>query len=593
MALFTQSILDEISSRVSLVKIVNSRVRLIKRGRNYLGLCPFHNEKTPSFTINEDRGFYYCFGCGAKGNVITFEMHARGLNFPEAVKSLAIEAGIKIPVQNSKDREQVKETKSLYDVMEKACDFFEKELYSLSGRYALEYLKQRGIDDKTISRFRIGFSPNKGSALKQALIRFGVSETLAIKTGLLIAPKVSAQGNRESSDFFRGRVMFPITDRRGRVIAFGGRIIKNGKPKYLNSPDTTLYHKGTVLYGMIQARESIVKAGTVIVCEGYTDVITLNLSGFDYAVASMGTAVTEQQIELLWQMAHEPIICLDGDVSGQQAAAKIINRVLPLLKPSFSLRFATLPVLEDPDSLIRSQGSIAMQRVLSSSVSLSKLLRYQELFSRSTNGTPEQLAAIKDDLIKKVNGITDRLVREKYRKDIFSRTISGEVLPILRPQAWRSQERQLLLLVINYQELFEIEDIAERLGNLKFDDSDLDKLRLEVLNHCGNCDNINPEDVYRYLRSCGFSQILDCIIKAEIQDLSIQLGPSPSIDHVREIWEDIFNQYHLKRVLEVELQQVVQQVADDLRVKNLDRSTKTLEYINAQLSAMTRNCNDV
>ncbi len=376
---FPPSFLDEIRSRVSLVSVIGRGVRLTKKGREHSGLCPFHNEKTPSFTVNEDKGFYHCFGCGAHGDVITFEMQTHRLSFPEAVERLAAEAGLEVPVQAPEERERAKQAASLYDVMEKACAFFERELRGPAGHVGFDYLRRRGLDEETISRFRLGFSPDGRTALKAALKQAGFSEAMAVEAGLLIAPEALGREGAESYDRFRGRVMFPITDRRGRIIAFGGRILGDGQPKYLNSPDTPLFHKGAVLYGLAQAREPAAQAGTVIVCEGYMDVIALARAGFAHAVAPLGTALTEGQIELLWRMAAEPIICLDGDAAGQRAAAKAAERALPLLKPGLSLRFATVPAPEDPDSLIQTQGSAAMQQILDRAQPLSDVLWHQEL----------------------------------------------------------------------------------------------------------------------------------------------------------------------------------------------------------------------
>ena len=388
--MFPPSFLDEIRARVSLVSVIARGVRLTRKGREHSGLCPFHNEKSPSFTVNEDKGFYHCFGCGAHGDVISFEMQVHHLSFVEAVERLAGEAGLEVPKQTVEERERAQRAASLYDVMEAACVFFERELRRAVGQTALGYLRGRGVDDQAIGCFRLGYSPDSRSALLQVLKAAGIPEPLAVEAGLLISP----EGGGEPFDRFRGRVMFPITDRRGRVIAFGGRILGDGQPKYLNSPDTPLFHKGRVLYGLAQAREPAASAGTVIVCEGYMDVIALNRAGFANAVAPLGTALTEDQIGLLWRMAAEPIICLDGDAAGQRAAAKAAERALPLLEPGRSLRFAAIPPPEDPDSLIRSRGAGAMQEVLDHALPLSEVLWRQELAGHSLD-TPERCAAIR------------------------------------------------------------------------------------------------------------------------------------------------------------------------------------------------------
>jgi DNA primase len=599
---FSPSFLDEIRSRVSLVSVIGRRIKLVKKGREHSGLCPFHNEKTPSFTVNEDKGFYHCFGCGAHGDVITFEMQTHRLSFPDAVERLAAEAGIEVPIQAPEEREQAKRAASLYDVMEKACAFFEQALRGPHGRTALDYLQRRGLDDQTIGRFRLGFSPDSRTALKHSLKQVGLPEALAIEAGLLIAPDPVEHHEREPFDRFRGRVMFPITDRRGRIIAFGGRILGDGQPKYLNSPDTPLFHKGSILYGLAQAREPAAQAGTVIVCEGYMDVIALNRAGFANAVAPLGTALTEQQIELLWRMAGEPIICLDGDAAGQRAAAKAAERALPLLKPGLSLRFATVPSPEDPDSLIRTQGRQAMQQVLESASPLSDVLWRQELAAHPID-TPERRAALDHDLMEKVGLIADRSVQEQYRSYFRSRLwetfraprqsqsafrpyvggrprgdprrskgprsvdrgpdgrFRGAGLPSAPPPVWQSQERMLLLLVIGHPAL--LEEVAERLGNLGFSDSDLDKLRQEALKHLDSWGSLDSEDVQRHLRSCGFSQILDCLLEARAHDQSAHFKPDAPVEAARALWEHVYKLYTGKE-LAVELRQAEHQLAADL-----------------------------
>lgn len=274
--------IDELRNRISVSEIVGKRVKLIKKGREHSGLCPFHNEKSPSFTVNDDKGFYHCFGCGAHGSALDFLMNTEGLNFPEAVERLAVQAGMEVPQDTPEQRERVERRNTLYDVMEAACAYYEKMLRMPEGRIGLSYFRERGLSEETIKHFRLGYSPNVPGGLKAALTRQGIEESLMIEAGLLIQPD---DPNRKPYERFRERVMFPITDRRGKVIAFGGRILGDGKPKYLNSPDTPLFHKGTILYGLAQAREEAYKKNKIIVTEGYMDVIALAQGGFPNAVA--------------------------------------------------------------------------------------------------------------------------------------------------------------------------------------------------------------------------------------------------------------------------------------------------------------------
>ncbi|MGE5545495.1 MAG: DNA primase, partial [Solirubrobacterales bacterium] len=336
---FPPQFLDELRVRVPLAGVVGRRVKLARKGREHQGLCPFHNEKTPSFTVNEDKGFFHCFGCGAHGDAIGFEMRAGHLSFTEAVERLASELGLEVPAATPEERRQEQRRASLHDAMEAACVFFEHQLLGPAGREGLAYLKNRGLSDATIARFRLGWAPDSREALKGALMSDRLPEAMLVEAGLLKKPEHGGA----SFDLFRGRVTFPITDRRGRVIAFGARTMGDHQPKYLNSPETPLFHKGSTLYGLAHAREQARTRGVALAVEGYMDVIALHQAGFDYAVAPLGTALTEEQIQELWRLADEPILSFDGDSAGQRAMARAAERALPILVPGKSLRFAVLP----------------------------------------------------------------------------------------------------------------------------------------------------------------------------------------------------------------------------------------------------------
>ncbi|MBT3306711.1 MAG: DNA primase, partial [Alphaproteobacteria bacterium] len=329
---FSDQFLEDLRGRAGLADVVGRRVKLTRKGREHSGLCPFHKEKTPSFTVNEEKGFYHCFGCGEHGSVFDFVMQTEGLTFPEAVERLAGEAGMEIPQDSPEERQRQEQRQTLYDVTEKAAKFFKTQLHQPAGKAALEYLKGRGITDDTIQRFGLGFAPDGRGVMKEALSFEGIDEGRMIAAGLIIQPD---DKSRDSYDRFRGRVMFPITDTRGRVIAFGGRILGQGEPKYLNSPETSLFHKGRVLYGQKMASGPARKSGEIIVTEGYTDVIALHQAGFENAVAPLGTALTEDQIKILWKIVPEPVLCFDGDAAGQKAASRAAERALPLLASGY------------------------------------------------------------------------------------------------------------------------------------------------------------------------------------------------------------------------------------------------------------------
>ena len=354
--------LDELRSRVSLFGLVGRKVKLVRRGREYAGLCPFHHEKTPSFYVVEDKSFFHCFGCGAHGDVIGFVMRADNLDFIEAVEKLAGDAGLAVPRATPLERERAQHQKTLLEALEAAAAFYEDRLWSPAGGRARDYLLGRGLDPETIRRFRLGWAPDDRRALRQNLTP-DFPEPLLIEAGLLHQFSGAGPGGPEPLDYFRDRVMFPIGDRAGRIIAFGGRVLGDGQPKYLNSPENPLFEKGRVLYGWSAARAGNARANSgsaallpggisragVIVTEGYMDVIALHCAGFATAVAPLGTALTEIQLQELWRLDQEPIVCFDGDAAGQRAAARALHRALPFLRAGQSLRFASLPSGEDPD----------------------------------------------------------------------------------------------------------------------------------------------------------------------------------------------------------------------------------------------------
>ena len=512
---FPAAFLDELKTRIGLVPIVGKRVRLIRRGREHLGLCPFHKEKTPSFTVNEDKGFYHCFGCGKHGSIFDFVMETEGLSFPEAVERLARDAGMELPERDPETRVRDESRGALVPALAAACTFFERTLRMPEGAHALEYLRGRGLADETIAQFRLGYAPDKRDALKAALMREGFTEERLIEAGLLIKPD---EGN--PYDRFRGRVMFPIADRRGQVIAFGGRVLGDGEPKYLNSPETPLFHKGFTLYGLSHAAGPARTAGEMVVVEGYMDVIGLHQAGIRNAVAPLGTALTEDQIRLLWRITPEPVLCFDGDAAGSRAALRAVVRALPLLKPGYSLRFAFIPAGEDPDSLIRRQGADAMRKVLSRPLALSETLW---LFETETGlpATPEARAALEDRLRRHALEIEDPTVRTHFlqafrdrawREFRSAREQSGRgsafrngrgrlgpaaSAPPPRPtpgiaaraalaapaDSLAEAERVMLALAVNHCRLFA--EIEEDLGTVRFADARLDLLRQGLVQALG------------------------------------------------------------------------------------------------------------
>jgi DNA primase len=386
---FPPGFLDELRARIPLGSLVGRQVRLIRRGRELAGLCPFHHEKTPSFYVVEDKGFFHCFGCGAHGDAVGYLMRAENLDFIEAIERLASEAGLAVPQQTPQERERAQRQKTLLEALAAAANFYETRLWSAAGARAREYLAVRGLDEETMRRVRLGWAPDDRQLAPRAFGEF--PEALLIDGGLLRQPETG-----EPYAYFRGRVLFPFGDRAGRVIAFGGRTMGDDQPKYLNSPDTPLFEKGRVLYAWAAARANLARgeggeSPPVIVVEGYMDVIALHRAGFGTAVAQLGTALTETHLHELWRLSPEPVLCFDGDNAGQRAMLRALHRALPLLQPGRSLRFAVLPSGEDPDSLIRAGGKPAFAEILATARPLSEMLWQSELAARPID-TPERRA---------------------------------------------------------------------------------------------------------------------------------------------------------------------------------------------------------
>ncbi|MFV0385214.1 DNA primase [Paracoccus sp. (in: a-proteobacteria)] len=410
--------LDELRNRVPISRVIGRKVVWDLRKSNqargdWWAPCPFHQEKTASFHCDDQKGFYYCFGCHAKGDALTFLRDSEGMEFIEAVKYLAAEAGLQMPEQDPGAREKADRRSQLLQVTEAACRWFRLQLQTAAAGEAREYLARRGLDRESGDRFEIGFAPDSRTALTEALRGKGFDEGLIIESGMSIRPDNGAPYDR-----FRGRIMFPIRDGRDRCIGFGGRAMDpNAKAKYLNSPETPLFDKGRNLYHIGPARAAVAKGGRLVVAEGYMDVIALARAGFGGAVAPLGTAITEEQLRLMWRVSPEPVIALDGDAAGQRAAQRLIDLALPLTAPGQALRFVVLPAGQDPDDLIRAAGPGAMKALLDQARPLVDLL-----WSRETGGqvfdSPERRAALEKRLLDAVAKIPDEVTRQHYHQEL-------------------------------------------------------------------------------------------------------------------------------------------------------------------------------
>ncbi len=468
---FPTQFLDELRERIPLSQLIGKQVKLTRRGREFTGLCPFHHEKTPSFTINDDKGFYHCFGCGAHGDIVRYMTEHEKMPFMEAIEYLAHMAGLEVPKLTTESPEKRQAHQTSLSVMEDACQYFQRQLFSPAGTKAREYFKNRGITAEIAKQFRLGYAPS-GSGLTAYFNEKGLPVSEGIKLGLI----VDGNGQRSQHDYFYDRIMFPILNRRKQVIAFGGRLLEKGEPKYLNSPETALFHKGEQLYALPNAIETIRKKNKAVVVEGYMDVIALHSAGFTNAVAPLGTAFTENQIKLLWQACDEPLICFDGDMAGRKASIRAMHRAIPILTPGKSLQFVFLPEPFDPDDMIRKKSPEAFQGALDGAKTLSYTLWNTLIDGRSLD-TPERRAKLEQDANEIIDKIQNQHVRGYYQRDLKNRlwqlehrrkkNQSGQSFrdaqSITRPKADTFEGKMLLAYLICYPQVAQnmIEDIAE------------------------------------------------------------------------------------------------------------------------------------
>jgi DNA primase len=544
---YGEGLLDEISRRTDIVQLVGRRIKLERKGRIFWGLCPFHKEKSPSFKVENERRTYHCFGCGAGGDVFKWLTETEGLSFPEAVQKLAGEADIELPAWSAEDEARETRKKSLYEIIGLAASFFEDQLRMRVGDTARHYLQARGLEPDAWQRYRLGYAPDSNAALKDHLAAKGVALDDMVEAGL-VRP---AEDNRAARDFFYDRVMFPIADVRGRIIAFGGRgLTPDAKPKYINTGETTLFSKGRLLYNFQTARDAVFKGATLIIAEGYMDVIALVEAGFPGAVAPLGTALTEDQLQMLWKVSPEPILCFDGDDAGLRAAKRASLIALPHLLPGQSLRFVFLPKGEDPDSFLRSQGAEPMRGLLAKAQSLSDMLWTGETEDRDFS-TPERRAGLEAELDRIVKAIRDPKIADYYRRDFTERVFKAfkqrkafaekprrheQQRSSFRPNrgergyqppqdnvsaavkrslhvvnalsaAKNLNERRLLGLLICSPHL--IERYSEALAWLGLDDPQLDRIRRELLNLASSGKSLDKAAVQGHLVRQGLGLLAE------------------------------------------------------------------------------------
>jgi DNA primase len=554
---YGEGLLEEIRQRTDLVALVGRRVKLVRKGRTMWGCCPFHAEKSPSFKVENERRSYKCFGCGKGGDAFKWLVETEGLSFPESVEKLAAEAGVELPKWSPDDEARQQQKKTLYDVVELAAKFYEAQLLESGGREARDYLKGRGLDGAAAKQFRLGYSPSGNGALIKHLTEHNITQDDIIAAGLARA----ADDGRPMRDFFYNRLMFTIADGRGRPIAFGARALEaDAKPKYINTGETSLFSKGSQLYNFAGARAAAIKAGTIIVAEGYMDVIALVRAGLNHAVAPLGTALTEDQLHLLWRTAPEPILAFDGDEAGLKAAHRAAHVALPHLKAGYSLRFAFLPTGEDPDSYIAGNGAGAMTMLLEAALPLSQLLWRFETEGKDLS-TPERRAGLEHNLRELVSQITDAKIADYYRRGfdqlVFEsfkqrKPAPGRSAPpraqtgkfrgeAFKPRptmgspeavsasvkatalvrsglggARQAKEMELGRLLVESPEIALAE--AESLAVLDLADPSLDRLRHELLNLAASGSSLEKAGVQTHFTRKGMADLLARFAGAPVED---------------------------------------------------------------------------
>jgi DNA primase len=598
---FPPNFLDELRARLPVSEVVGRRVRLKKAGREWKGLSPFNKERTPSFTVNDQKGFFHDFSSGKHGDIFGFVMETEGVEFPEAVERLAAMAGVPMPVATQEAEAEQRHRRSLHDVIELAAKFFEVTLAARPGAKARGYLADRGLEPATQLKFRLGYAPPDRFALKEYLGGQGVSVELMVEAGLLVA----GDDIPVPYDRFRDRVMFPISDVRGRIVAFGGRALdKDAQAKYLNSPETPLFHKGGLLYNAASARAAANDGAQLIAVEGYIDVIAMVTAGFSATVAPLGTALTDDQLGLLWRMADEPILCFDGDAAGRRAAHRAVDLALPLLRPGKSLMFAMLPDGQDPDDLVRAGGRGAMSDVLASARPLADVLWTRETESGRFD-TPERRAGLEAQLAQVIAAIPDA-VRKYYRQDFDGRlrelfvpaaAIHSRGSPYLKQsrQAGRSplapapvvasprlsaspivrgsrtalqpREALILLAIVNHPWL--LEGHAEELADIEFLHPDADRLRRELLAVAAGRGPTEPDVLRQTLQERNLGFVLAKVEAALTHpaDWPARQGAAP--DDVRQWWAHVVTLHRKSRTLNRELKEAEHALGEEPSEENL------------------------
>ncbi len=621
---FSTTFLDEIRARLPISDVVGRRVNWDRRksqpGRgDFWACCPFHDEKTPSFHAEDRKGRYYCFGCNASGDIFTFMVESAGLTFPEAVERLAGDAGVAMPKVGAQDLRREQRRGELADVMELAAAYFEDRLQGLDGSAARGYLTDRGVSAAAQKKFRIGFAPGDRRALKAHLAGNEISMEQMIEAGLLVAGEDIAQ----PYDRFRDRIMFPITDPRGRVIAFGGRAMNpEARAKYLNSPETPLFQKRRVLYNFAAAREAARGCGALIAVEGYMDVIALTGAGLAHVVAPLGTALTPEQLGKMWRLSGEPVLCFDGDRAGLAAAHRAADMALAHLRPGYSLKFAILPQGADPDDLVRSEGAEAFSAIIEQARPLVDMVWQKQIESGDWT-TPERRALLEQKISAILREISHEAVRRHYKEHLRARLRSfqnartpsfrrheargfgrarqegPERFDTRRPGASRSaatealktsalvrggpghapqREALLVLALVTHPHI--LERHGERFSLAEFSTPALDRLRREILDIAADCDPLDTVSMTAQLRQSGAFEEVERLRSRLTHKADWFIGSDAAPGDAETAWLHMLSLHEKSSTLRRELRAAERALSQEGTEENFNR----LRALNAELA---------
>lgn len=604
---FPEEFLNELKSRVRLSDVVGKKVQLKKRGKDWVGLSPFSAEKTPSFYVHDDRGFYKCFSTQKSGDAITFLMETERLTFAESVEKLARDYGLQLPTQSPAEQQQYRRRTTLIEWVEKACVFFEDQLRKPAGSEAREYLQKRGFGPESWARHRMGFSPNGWRALSDHLTAQGAKVEELIEAGLLVQPDGEGGDgkSRQPYDRFRNRVIFPITDTGNRVIAFGARTLEpDGKPKYLNSSDSPLFHKGRTLYRYMAAREELAKikdgplSRGLLVTEGYVDAIALAEAGIGTAVAPLGTALTEEQLDLLWRAGPEPILCFDGDAAGIRAAWRACDRALPHIEPGKSLFFVLLPDGMDPDDVVRVRGAEAMREMLAGARPLVDLLWSREVDAEPLD-TPERKAGFEARLMGAVAQIKHQGVRKAYERELRDRLYwhargtrtagqgkgqgSGQAAGVtlgkkgFSPGPTRWPGLRLVVRAVESPRI--MEQAPEALAKAVFEDPDVDAIRNAAFDVYNSSEMLDRTTVAAHLRSLDRKRAVELLETFPVGQ------PMDPLSNEGRDWLDAIGRFHVAKTLVAEVEATKRADGEGVELMSAAHQARIMQKVIARRSA--------